>query len=522
MTTGTAAPLISPSVQDWAHRCMRRMAEKHARSSEPSPRGRKLLVVHLDGIPHEVLQDAVRENRMPFLTRLIRSGAHRLDTAFWGTPASTPAFQGGLMYGLRHPGLPAYNWFDRETGRELKMNQPSDAALVERRLSEQASRPLFGEGGTSYLSIFHGAARNEVCMATLSDLKLLARGMKHEFRGLRSARREGVRSYLRSLFRETWDSAVEVSHWAREVQNWKHERAFFINRFLLLSLAWELGHSRTLIDMWKGVPAIYLVFSNFDEVAHRRGPQSTQALRELHRADRAFEELYAMSKLVPEPYDLFFVTDHGHVASEPFGLKEDARLEKYLFEGVPEPLPLDLERELLSLGGPTPQVLRAPRPPVVIEAGNFAHVYLASGPALEAMDLVAHHPSVLSRAIAAKNIGIVTLRAGGKGYAIIDNHVYSAGTVDQAPLSKAFSKQALADYLRELPHLPSAGDLVLYGQATGKNSTVGFAWEFGSHGGLTQTETDSTVIWPSDAALPFNGLMHSTELHSQLYELYRS
>lgn len=513
--------LVTAPVAQWAQNSARRIASKHNRVREPSPHGRKLLVVHLDGVPHDVLRKAAYEGQMPFFSRLVQSGAYRLDTAFWGTPASTPAFQGGLMYGLRHPGLPAYNWFDREEGREVRMNKPTDAAIIESRLAARSTAPLFGDGGTSYLSIFHGGASNEVCMATLSDFKCLSRGLKTEFKGLRGPKRHGVWTYLRTLLRDTWDSAIEVSHWARRVRNWEHERAFLMNRSLL-NLAWELGHSRALIDMWKGIPAIYLVFSNYDEVSHRRGPLSSQALGELFRVDHALEELYAMSQVVPEPYDIYFVTDHGHVDSEPFGRREGARLEKYLLEGVPAPLDPKLEEELLSLSPPTSKGLHAPRPPVVIEAGNFAHVYLASGPALDAREIIEEHPSILSRAIAAKNIGIVTLRAGGKGVAVIHGRLYSADSVATAPLAAAFSKPALADYLRELPHLTTAGDLVLYGQATQRAGTVGFAWEWGSHGGLTNTEVDSSILWPTSAPLPFNGLTHSTQLYSQLYELYRS
>jgi hypothetical protein len=51
---------------------------------------------------------------------------------------------------------------------------------------------------------------------------------------------------------------------------------------------------------------------------------------------------------------------------------------------------------------------------------------------------------------------------------------------------------------------------------------VGFAWEFGSHGGLTRTETRSTVCWPSDAPMDLSGLSHCTRLHQRLAEAYRA
>ena len=69
--------------------------------------------------------------------------------------------------------------------------------------------------------------------------------------------------------------------------------------------------------------------------------------------------------------------------------------------------------------------------------------------------------------------------------------------------------------------MPTAGDLVLFGEAVRKSGTVGFAWEFGSHGGLTSTETDSVVLWPSNAGLDLRGLSHSTQLYERLSEVYR-
>jgi hypothetical protein len=69
--------------------------------------------------------------------------------------------------------------------------------------------------------------------------------------------------------------------------------------------------------------------------------------------------------------------------------------------------------------------------------------------------------------------------------------------------------------------MPTAGDLVLYGQCLDDGATVGFAWEFGSHGGLTRTETESLVAWPVAAPLALAGLGHAAQLHERLGAVYR-
>lgn len=514
--------LITPQMQAWAKASLSRIGKRVPRLQDR--RKRKMVVIHLDGVPKSVLEAAVADGTMPFFSRLVRSGAYHLDSAFWGSPASTPCFQAGLLYGIRHPNLPAYNWFDRELGRSVRMNAPADALQIEARLNARCGQSLFGDGGTSYLSLFQGQASNRLCMSALAEVKTVARTfVQDQLRHSSTVRHQHPMSFFWQVVRETARSGVDAFRWWRRVRDLRHEKEFFLNRFFLITLLWELAHSRTLIDMVRGVPSIYLVFGNFDEVAHRRGPFSEQAKRELVRADRAFQELYAMSRTLDEPYDLFFVTDHGHVDSAPFERRIGQRLEKFLIEGKPVPLPDELRRGLLDGRDPLPMPRAFPRdPPVVIEAGNFSHVYLTrQKQALEARELLAMFPDVVARAARQPDIGIVALRRGDSAVAIIQGGVYAPHEIEGAPLASEFSKRAVADLLTELPRMPTAGDLVLYGEATHRGGTVGFAWEFGSHGGLTRTETDSVVCWPADAPVDLRGLGHCVQLHEKLSEVYR-
>ncbi len=513
--------LISPPLRHWARGAIGRIGRKVERL--PERRQRKLLVVHLDGVPKSLLQDAVESGQMPFFSSLVRSGAYHLDGAFWGSPASTPCFQAGLLYGIRHPNLPAYSWFDRELGRKVQMNTPSDAKAIEDRLARATRASLLEGGGTSYLSLFRANASNLMCMSALSDLKRLSRTVPASLTGLRGPRRQGVFSYLRHLLRDTWTTGLDVFAWARRVRDWRHEREYLMNRVFMISLAWELAHTRALIDMVRGVPSIYLVFGNYDEISHRRGPRSTQALTELHRVDRYLAEVFAVARQLEEPYDVYFVTDHGHVDSAPIERRIGEKIEEYLLHGAPARVPESLARALLDGRLPLAESpIQFRDDPVVVEAGNFAHVYLSRGhQPLEALELLKRHPGVLARAAALKDIGIVALRRGNSAVALIQGEVYAPDEIERSPLGSGFSKRAVADLLRELPQMRTAGDLVLYGELCPPGGTVGFAWEFGSHGGLTEIETQSVVCWPSDAPINLSGLGHATQLHEKLSELYR-
>ncbi len=513
--------VISPQLQTWANALVRRIGAKVP--PVVSKRRRRLLVVHLDGVPKALLEEAVQNGTMPFFSRLVRSGAYHLDDAFWGSPASTPFFQAGLLYGLEHPNLPAYSWFDRELGRKVQMNTPQDAFDIESRLGRDTRGSLLADGGHTYFSLFQAGAGNRLCMSTLSSLKVMARSLSYEMQGILVARTCSPFSYLRSLGVDAWLAAREVYRWARSVNDWRHEQAFLFSRVFLQRLGWSFAHTKALVDMVRGVPAVYLVFGNYDEVAHRRGPRSAQALAELQRVDAYLAELYAVGQAVEHPYDVIFVTDHGHVDSLPLEQRQRRRLESVLLGGEPLPLPEDVRRGLLD-GREVPNTLEA-RPeqePVVIEAGNFAHIYLTrERTPLEAAELVARHPEVVARAARNPDIGLVAMRRGNQAVALVKGGVYGANEVDQAPLSPEFSRQAVADFLRELPHMKTAGDLVLFGEAVQRGGTVGFAWEFGSHGGLTKTETRSMVCWPSDAPVDLSGLSHCAKLHQRLSEAYR-
>ncbi len=479
--------------------------------------------MHLDGVPYRLLESAIAAERMPFLSALVRSGAYHLDAAFWGSPASTPCFQAGVLYGLRHPNLPAYSWYDRELGRTVRMNVPADACAIEQRLVGQTSSSLLEGGGTAYLALFGAMAHEPVCMTSLADWSHLLGSLVRNARGLSGASRRGAWSFLHTLVKESFITARDVVRWAEQLRDWRHEREFMMNRFFLCSLAWSLAHSRALVDMVRGVPVIYLVFGNYDEISHRRGPTSPQALSELYRVDHQLAELYAVARMLDAPYDVVILTDHGHVDSEPIERRIGHRLGAWLGSNEPAHLSAEVERGLLDGRRFVPaSPVQHRDEPELVEAGNFAHVYLSRGrKPLEAMDLLRTHRHVLARAVSQPDIGIIAVRRGDSAVAIIRGGVYGPRELHASPLSSEFSRAAVADLLRELPHMPTAGDLVLYGESHQPGGTVGFAWEFGSHGGLTHIETDSFVMWPATCPLDLRGLTHVTELYEKLSEVYR-
>src|SRR5262249_40209128 len=152
-------------------------------------------------------------------------------------------------------------------------------------------------------------------------------------RGLGDASRQGFHHYVAGVARDLVETAFDVCQWVSRIRDWRHEREYMLNRLFLVSIGWSLSHSRALIDMARGVPSIYLVYGNYDEVPPRRGPFSPQARAELHRVDRDLETLYAVGRSLDAPYDLYLMADHGHVDASPVEQRQGRRLQRLLFEG---------------------------------------------------------------------------------------------------------------------------------------------------------------------------------------------
>lgn len=506
--------LILPPLRDWAARAIPRMA----RGVKPheTKRQRRFLLVHLDGVSKSDLERAISEGEMPFLASLVRSGRYQLDAAFWGAPPSTPVFEASLLYGARHPSIPGYRWFDREQKRFFQMNAPGDAAQVDERLGRSGVSLLEG-GGTAYLTLFRGKAENRLSMAALTDPAASFAELKAALRGSFKSARKNPFGWGWQMAQELLHAGVDGARWGLSLLDWRHEQDFALVRVFLIAMATGLARSRAFFDMVRGAPAIYLVEPGFDEVSHRRGPDSRQARRELRRADGALASLHAIARMLPNPYDLYVVSDHGQVKTTPYELVAERSIEQALKLTHPPPLPAGFAA---ALGGAAKRTA-VPSDPVVVEAGNLAHVYLGNqGRALSASEILAANGEVLARAVNDPRVAFVAVRRHDHAVAVTREGIFTAEELTHARLPAPLSARAVAELLRELPRLPHAGDLVLHGAPAPNGGTVGFSWEFGTHGGVTAPETDSFVLWPSDAPAALNDLAHASELHGRLVNAY--
>jgi hypothetical protein len=504
---------------------------------DPERGRRRLVIVQLDGVSRARLEEAIAEGLMPALAARLASGSDALSSCRSGLPASTPAFQAGLFYGVS-PAVPGFVWYDRATGREVRMDRAADAAAVEASLAP--GRPGLLRGGTGYFSIFSGgAAFPHFCLSGLTgelapDLvawagrhlgptDLLASTATHAIATARALVRVG---------RELGMGVVDGVRWTAALGRLRHEPRFLLHRTLVSGVLRELAVQGILLDVSRGLPVVYADLLGFDEAAHRRGPGSRTARRNLASMDAALALIFGAVDAVPSlGYDVYVLSDHGHVATQPFEALVGVTLPEFVARAARSDgarhaaVKLRPSRGLLggrSLGGGRSRRADPGGAVAVSEAGDLAHVYFLDERGPVPLDAVrARHWRVLAALAASPAIGVMAARGGRRGFALVRGAVLDLDDPEDVTRLPHPEPQLLAAYLSDLVALPDAGDLVVLGwRGTGRD-VVAYAWEFGSHGGAAPEELSSFVVHPAHCAFRFDRVLRPAELNAFFEATYR-
>ncbi len=561
-------------VQQLVKRVLRPIAAG-GRHRAPLPSGRRLLLLHLDGVGRRQLDFAMERGYTPTLQRLLERGSYRRSDCRAGAPTSTPAFQAGLLYGVQHD-IPGYSWFDKRRRKEMRMDRAEDARTLEAELVA-AGRPLLRDGSV-YCSIFSGGARPRRWALSGWEEKLSAEDFGffepggHEPRAPLSAQARDVLGaalvHLATAGRIASDlgldlgsGAIETARWVRAIGSMQHEPQFLFHRVLTECIFAEFAANSCVVDIARGTPIVYACFIGYDEYAHRRGPYSKMALLKLWELDRALGRIIAAANAVPElNYELYLFSDHGQAATRPAEQILGESLGEHLLGDAPaagiravayggagggetavavaqarrlralsKVLPRLLGTAALALARHAAQALdaaqpagvRADGPLLIVPAGDIAHVYstLMPEPLLEP-ELRARHPGLLERCAHSPAIG-VTLVRGEHGLVALrgDQRLELDRAADALELSHALGHPLAAVYARDLLSLRSAGDAILLGTGASGGQTVAFPWEFGSHGGLSPDELDTFMVHPASlGADAFASVVRPRDLHNFFWE----
>ena len=456
---------------------------------------RRFLIVQIDGLSRTLLDRALAGGSLRGLRRLLASGRLARRDLSVGLPASTPAFQAAIMYGGR-PDIPGFHFYDKRAGRELHFPARGVADLVERRHAE--GRPGILEGGSCYGCVFTGGAADSLW--TFARLKRLARAGRGVRRAALSAlllawvalKRVGLT--LVTLVRVAGRAILALAA-GRVNLRWSMEA-------LLLDIGvsiWvrELFTLLVSADLYRGVPAIYVNFIDYDVFAHAYGPADRLAFRALRRADRSILQLARIVRRLPElGYDLYVLSDHGQVATRPFGaLAGGASLEQVVRTALEAPAP----------------ALR------VIAAGPNAFVYFTDrAEPVRAAEIETRYPRAMARLSRHPGVGLVLARgAQGPECWYRGHRVPLSARPDPTirdPFARRPDREVVVAGLRDLMAMPSAGDLVLYGIGA-PGGAVSFIDERGAHAGPSEEELHAFILHPPTARLPDGALTHPRQLY---------
>src|SRR3954447_12846922 len=297
-TAGDSAAFLTHLVQH----------SKPAAGTAASGTGPGVVFIQIDGLPAPLLRWGVRSGDLPTLSRWIRSGSHRLTDWHAQLPATTPASQAGLLHG-RSEEVPAFRWYEKDSGRLLVANHPRDAMVIQSRLSN--GRGLLADGGVSISNIFSGDASTS--LLTMSGLVAGAsRGPSRSFATFFINPYGLTRSVMLTVIEMVKEMHQARLQRARGVVPRIHRHgSYILLRGVTNVLLRDLNAGLIADHMMAGAPSIYCDFTDYDEIAHHAGPTRPESLASLAGIDELIGVLESFAARAPRPYRFVVLSDHG-------------------------------------------------------------------------------------------------------------------------------------------------------------------------------------------------------------------
>ncbi len=516
---------------------------------------RGFVVVQIDGLAHDCLLQAMERGYAPYLQRLLRRGDVALQPWTVGLPCTTPAVQAGILFG-NNDDIPSYRWYDKREGEAIDCVQPAAIYAIQERLAR--NHPGILRGGSSYMNVFDGDA-------SLSMFTLGAMNRKRFFESVKGLGflllflLSPIRT-VKMIVLAVWEYVTDLAQHTSAVLRRSNPRPLQVKfRFLRVVsnvIFREIQTFAVLIDIFRGVPAIYSTYYGYDEVAHQYGPLSKPALRALHAIDGRIRRIDGLRRLMlGRAYDLFILSDHGMTSAIPFRKLHEHTLGEMVHECVDHAMCVaeaqrpvergalqeaflaeELEAIERNLGSPWSRIARRIRRAVqpglnahngdgdgpmdarrnaigdelmVRSSGSLSHIYFADHPAPLDLDQIealsprlvrnlAEHPSIWL-VLGRQNGAVVLIDKKGRYTLDGNGHSDVSGSDPRILEDKDLDPAVLA----RLARFSNAGDLIVFGQYDPETDTViCFEDQWACHGGLGGAQrvafmlTEKHIDWP--------------------------
>ncbi len=305
----------------WQRQTVRRMVN---RLEPPTPTDVPgILFLQIDGLAEPVLRQALADGHAPNLARWVRSGTHRITGWECDLSSQTGASQAGILHGNNH-NMPAFRWYDKETGKVLTSNRPRDAAAIEARQSD--GHGLLSEGGASRSNVFSGDSTDSaITFSTILDKSKQSRHTANYFLSDPYA----VSRLIALTVADAWREVVDRRRTRRAGIEPRLERGgiYPLLRAATTTALRDLTIYTLVSDIYRGVPSAYADFVGYDEVAHHSGLFAPTALDTLWRLDTQLARLEHAIAEAPRPYHVVILSDHGQTQGATFLQRYDRSLE---------------------------------------------------------------------------------------------------------------------------------------------------------------------------------------------------
>ncbi|GHC55030.1 alkaline phosphatase family protein [Streptomyces cinnamoneus] len=475
-----------------ADRKRRRRGQAAGRQSTPGT-----VFLQLDGVGHAVLCDALRERtgargrRRPPLMPTVAAwaaGSHRLTAWRTDWSSQTGASQLGILHGSNED-VPAFRWYEKETGEVMVCNRPAGAAELQRRAAARTGDAgLLAADGASRGNLFTGGA-DQLALV----LAVAAR------RGRHNRSRSGYFAYFSDPANATRTAVSYVAEVVREIGQSVRARLRresprlgrgglypFIRAFVTV-VERDVVVAAVLGDILSGRTCVYADLVGYDEVAHHSGPRGRDTHQVLRGLDRAVALIAEVTEHAPRPYRIVLLSDHGQSPGETFAARYGLTLD-------------ELVRTALT--GP----VRGTEP-VVLASGNLGLVSFPRVPGRASRERIDRdHPHLLRTLADHPGVGFVLVRSAERGPVVLGSggreHYLDTGEgAEHSPL-RGLGPGAVAA-VRRTAGFPHAADVMVnsaYDPVTGE--VHAFEEQIGSHGGLGGEQSRPFLLWPTELSAP--------------------
>jgi len=540
---------------------VRRLGVRHQTTGDPADAG--LVIIQIDGLAYDHLVQAMERGCLPHIKVMLEGGEVALSKWRCGLPSSTPAVQAGIMFG-DNDNVPAFRWYDKAQGTSVVCKLPGVAPALQTRLS-RGKRGIL-TGGSSYVNIFDGDASRSLFTLSALEPRRLFEGVQglgfvglfllNPFRALRVIYL-AVKEYIT-------DGVQRLTLWVRGRSRLPVLGLFPFLRICSNVILREIVTFVVLVDIYRGVPAIYATYYGYDEVAHHFGVNSLPARQALRDIDHCIGQVERLRRAnLSRPYALYLLGDHGLTPAQPFTERYGRSLGQYVADCVGSQVSLhehaggerqhllytqflvdELKAIELNLPRTAGRVSRRIRllverrvalnrselskwdilrrcDVVVKNSGSLAHVYFnIARHRMDLSEVSAAFPGLVVELLGHEGIWLAVAREGRQCLIMAQDGILTLdaegrpGMEGANPLRRLPEPWLGAEQLCRIASFSQSGDLILLGSYDPKEDlVVCFESQCASHGGLGGAQDYPFIMYPRHLEWDLAQVRNSCDLY---------